>query len=79
MPALLRYAKRCGVNASLRGLASGVATSLIGHLGPDRILEALKSAQGDIGDAHPHYFSFGGPIDTARYASAAAETESAAV
>jgi methylenetetrahydrofolate reductase (NADPH) len=52
VPALLRYAKRCGVNASLRGLASGVVTSLIGHLGPDRILEALKSAQGDIGDAH---------------------------
>src|SRR5262245_19433875 len=79
MPALLRYAKRCGVNASLRGLASGVAAGLIGYVGPDRILEALKSAQGDIGDAHPHFFSFGGAVDTARYASAAAETESAAV
>ena len=79
MPALLRYAKRCGVNASLRGLASGVAAGLIGYVGPDRILEALKSAQSDIGDAHPHFFSFGGAVDTARYASAAAETESAAV
>ncbi|HEY7232224.1 MAG TPA: methylenetetrahydrofolate reductase [Pseudolabrys sp.] len=79
LPALLRYAKRCGVNASMRGLASGVATSLIGHVGPDHILEVLKSAPSDLGDVHPHYFSFGGPIDTARYASAAAETASAAV
>ena len=39
--ALLRYAKRCGVNASLRGLVSGVASGLIGHVGPDRIMETL--------------------------------------
>ncbi len=41
VPALLRYAKRCGVTASLRGLMSGAAASLIGHVGPDRILETL--------------------------------------
>ena len=41
VPALLRYAKRCGVNASLRGLMSGAAAALIGNVGPDRIVEAL--------------------------------------
>jgi len=69
MPALLRYAKRCGVNASLRGLMSGAASGLIGHVGPDRIIETLNRA-GDLGDAAPHYFSFGGAVETARYACA---------
>jgi methylenetetrahydrofolate reductase (NADPH) len=67
MPALLRYARRCGVNASLRGLMSGAAAGLIGHVGPDRIIETLAAA-GDLGDAAPHYFSFGGAVETARYA-----------
>ncbi len=67
MPALLRYARRCGVNASLRGLMSGAAAGLIGNVGPDRIIETLGAA-GDLGDAAPHYFSFGGALETARYA-----------
>ena len=67
MPALLRYARRCGVNASLRGLMSGAAAGLIGNVGPDRIVEKLALA-GDLGDAAPHYFSFGGAVETARYA-----------
>jgi len=67
VPALFRFAKRCGVSASLRGLVSGAAASLIGHVGPDRILEALAAAEG-LGDIAPHYFSFGGTIETARYA-----------
>jgi methylenetetrahydrofolate reductase (NADPH) len=67
MPALLRYAKRCGVNASLRGLMSGAAVGLIGNVGPDRIIDTLERA-GDLGDAAPHYFSFGGAIEAARYA-----------
>lgn len=67
MPALLRYARRCGVNASLRGLMSGAAAGLIGNVGPDRIIETLCQA-GDLGDAAPHYFSFGGAVETARYA-----------
>ncbi len=67
MPALLRYARRCGVNASLRGLMSGAAAGLIGNVGPDRIVETLSLA-GDLGDAAPHYFSFGGAVETARYA-----------
>jgi methylenetetrahydrofolate reductase (NADH) len=69
MPALLRYARRCGVNASLRGLMSGAAASLIGNIGPDRIIETLILA-GDLGDVAAHYFSFGGVIQTARYACA---------
>ena len=71
VPALLRYAKRCGVAASLRGLVSGVASGLVGHVGPDRIIGALSVA-GDLGDVAPHYFSFGGTLETARYACEAA-------
>jgi methylenetetrahydrofolate reductase (NADPH) len=71
VPALLRYAKRCGVAASLRGLVSGVVSGLIGHVGPGRIIDTL-SAAGDLGDVAPHYFSFGGALETAHYACEAA-------
>jgi methylenetetrahydrofolate reductase (NADPH) len=67
VPGLMRYAKRCGVNASLRGLMAGAAAGLLGNVGPDRIVETLSLA-GDLGDAAPHYFSFGGAVETARYA-----------
>jgi methylenetetrahydrofolate reductase (NADPH) len=71
LTALLRYARRCGVKASMTGLVKGTAASLLGHLGsvgPDSILDALEAARHEIGDAHPHYFSFGGLAATARYA-----------
>ena len=71
MPALLRYARRCGDNASLRGLMSGAVAGLISNVGPDRIIETLAAAS-DLGDAAPHYFSFGGTVATARYACDAA-------
>jgi len=71
VPALLRYAKRCGVAASLRGLVSGAAASLVGNVGPDRIIEVLSASSG-LGDVAPHYFSFGGTLETARYACEAA-------
>jgi methylenetetrahydrofolate reductase (NADPH) len=71
VPALFRYAKRCGVAASLRGVASGAAASLVGHVGPDRIIETLTRAEG-LGDVAAHYFSFGGTVETARYACEAA-------
>ena len=71
LTALMRYAKRCGVSASLRGLASGAGAGLIGNVGPDAILAALDAAPG-IGEASPHYFSFGGVLQTARYACNAA-------
>ncbi|MBI3704281.1 MAG: methylenetetrahydrofolate reductase [Rhizobiales bacterium] len=71
LTALMRYAKRCGVNASLRGLTSGAGSGLIGNVGPDDILAALDANPG-IGEASPHYFSFGGVLQTARYAREAA-------
>ncbi len=70
--ALLRYAKRCGVNASLRGLASGAGSGLIGNVGPDRIIDVLSAELDNIGDVQAHYFSFGGVVETARYARDAA-------
>jgi methylenetetrahydrofolate reductase (NADPH) len=72
---LMHFAKRCGVSTSLRGLISGKAASLLGHVGPDRIVETLSAADG-IGDAAPHYFSFGGTVETARYACTAAQRTS---
>lgn len=68
---LLRYAQRCGVSASLRGLASGMAAGLANNVGPDRIVAELATAR-DLGDVSPHYFSFGGLATTARYACTAA-------
>ena len=41
---LLRYAKRCGVSASLRGLMAGTGRGLVGHAGPDDIIAALEAA-----------------------------------
>ena len=69
--ALLRFAKRCGVAASLRGLVSGAASGLVGNVGPDRIIETLSAAS-NVGDIALHYFSFGGTLETARYACKAA-------
>ena len=69
VPALIRYAKRCGVSTSLRGLASGMATSLVGNVGPERIIEMLSASQRELGETRLHYFSFGGVVQTARYAS----------
>jgi methylenetetrahydrofolate reductase (NADPH) len=67
IPALLRYARRCGVATSLRGLMAGAASGLVGHVGPDRIIAALGAAEG-LGEVAAHYFSFGGTVETARYA-----------
>ena len=64
--ALLRYAKRCGVSASLRGLMSGAAAGLVGNAGPDRIIDMLAAT--DEPGIAAHYFSFGGAVETARYA-----------
>lgn len=82
VPALIRYAKRCGVSASLRGLISGAATALVGDVGPDRIIDKLSASQRELGETHLHYFSFGGVVQTARYArdkmQASAEQKAAA-
>ena len=73
VPALIRYAKRCGVAASLRGLMSGAATGLVGNVGPDRVIDMLGASQRELGETHLHYFSFGGVVQTARYALAMAQ------
>jgi methylenetetrahydrofolate reductase (NADPH) len=73
LPSLLRYAMRCGVKASVQGLVSGAATALVGHVGPDRIIDALRAAPDTIGDIAPHFFSFGGLVDTARYVATVAQ------
>jgi methylenetetrahydrofolate reductase (NADPH) len=73
LPSLLRYAMRCGVKASVQGLVSGAATALVGHVGPDRIVAALRAAPDTVGDVAPHFFSFGGLVDTARYAATVAQ------
>ena len=72
VPALIRFAKRCGVGVSLKGLMSGAASALIGNVGPDRIIEGLNAAQGTLGDVRPHYFTFGNLVATAEYGTAMA-------
>ncbi len=73
LPTLLRFAQRCGVRASARGLMrSGIAKALFGIARPDSILAALLQAGPEIGDIAPHFFSFGGVVRTATYAAEAA-------
>ena len=72
VPALIRFAKRCGVGTSLKGLMSGAVSALIGNVGPDRIIEALDAAQATVGDVQPHYFTFGNLVATAEYGTAMA-------
>ena len=73
---LMRYARRCGVRASTRGLArnAGLIKHLLGASAPDAIIRALIEANRDgaLGDVAPHLFSFGGIGATARWAAAAA-------
>jgi methylenetetrahydrofolate reductase (NADPH) len=74
LPTLLRYAQRCGVRASARGLMrSGFARALVGDANPDALIEALLRTDAEIGDIAPHFFSFGGVLRTARYGRNAAD------
>jgi methylenetetrahydrofolate reductase (NADPH) len=77
LPALLRYARRCGVRASIEGLArqSGLARQLFAMTAPDTLVQALAQARSDrrLGMVKPHFFAFGGIAGTARWASAVAE------
>jgi len=79
VPALIRFAKRCGVGTSLKGLMSGAVSALIGNVGPDRIIEALDDAQTAVGDVQPHYFTFGNLVATAEYGTAMAAREGVAI
>ena len=67
---MLRYAKRCGVGASVRGLwNSGAFWALLGTPHPGRMIRALQAPGPD--NVAPHLFSFGGIVETARYLRAA--------
>jgi len=77
--ALLRYARRCGVAASMRILArqADAVHRLMGDTTPDIILRSLAEASGapggsTIGEVAPHFFSFGGLAATVRFANAVA-------
>jgi len=76
LSALLRFARRCGVQASLRGLIrSGAAFALLGPAHPGAALRAL-AREGGLGEVAPHFFSFGGIVETARYAVRHADSHS---
>jgi len=70
---LARYARICGVSASVQGLArdAGLAKQLFGMITPDLVLRPLAEASG-LGDVAPPIFSFGGLAAAARWAAAAA-------
>jgi len=70
--ALLRYAQRCGVSASLRALSGmGVAAAkLVTHSDPMEQLAALAhhcEGGGTSNVVGSHLFSFGGFVNTARF------------
>lgn len=68
---LLRFAQRCGVQASTRGLVRnvGLALQALGRATPDDIVKTLAEATGELGEVSPHFYSFGGFSATARWAS----------
>lgn len=72
LPTLMRYAGRCGVAASLQGLArhAGMMRHLFAMSAPDTIVRALAAERERLGDVRVHFFSFGGLLQTARWASA---------
>jgi methylenetetrahydrofolate reductase (NADPH) len=71
---LLRYAQRCGVRASAQGLArhGGLLKHLVGSSAPDGIVRPLADAAAEsrVGLVIPHFYSFGGPVATGRWAVA---------
>jgi methylenetetrahydrofolate reductase (NADPH) len=72
LPTLMRYAGRCGVAASMQGLArhAGMMRHLFAMSAPDAIVRALTVERESLGDIRVHFFSFGGLVRTARWASA---------
>jgi methylenetetrahydrofolate reductase (NADPH) len=72
LPTLMRYASRCGVSASVHGLArrAGLMRQLFAMSAPDAIVRALAAERERLGEVRAHFFSFGGLGRTARWASA---------
>jgi methylenetetrahydrofolate reductase (NADPH) len=73
MRALMRYALRCGVRASLKGMLNPKVTQLLGEAAPDGIIRAISEAEDRdrLGPLAIHLFSFGGLAATAEWASGA--------
>ncbi len=60
---LLRFASRCGVGASASVMAKyGLSiTNLLGHAGPDKLVDALAAGLGpEHGPVRLHFYPFGG-------------------
>ncbi len=74
MRALMRYALRCGVRASLKGMFNPKVTQLLGEAAPDGIIRAIGEAEDRdlLGPLAIHFFSFGGLAATAEWARGAA-------
>jgi methylenetetrahydrofolate reductase (NADPH) len=68
---LLRFAQRCGVKASTRGILRNVGAALqaLGRATPDEPVRALAGAalREGFGDVAPHLYSFGGFLATAQW------------
>ena len=76
IPTLMRFALRCGVRASLKGAFNPKAMQLFGGVAaPDTIIRALADApdRAQIGPFSIHFFSFGGLVETADWASNAVQ------
>jgi methylenetetrahydrofolate reductase (NADPH) len=77
MRSLMRFAMRCGVRASLKGMLSGKGLELMGNAAPDEIIAALAASEdiATLGDVSLHFYSFGGLANTGRWANAVATGE----
>jgi len=76
---LLKFALRCGVKASARGLRRNFSAmgGLMGEATPDRIVDAMAAMPLDAWeeDAALHFFSFGGIGCTAKWAREKAQRD----
>jgi methylenetetrahydrofolate reductase (NADPH) len=81
MTTLLKFAQRCGVRASARGLArsAGLALQALGRATPDDFVAELAEglAAENFGEVKAHLYSFGGVAATAQWARAAEDGRSA--
>ena len=74
---LLRYARRCGVRASAQGLArqAGLVRQLFAMSTPDILIRTIAEARArrHLGEIAPHFFSFGGLAQAARWGASVAD------
>ena len=74
---LLQYAGRCGVRVSAQQLMrqAGLMKHLLATAAPDGLVRTLADARrhAGLGRIAPHFYSFGGLIETARWAQAVAQ------